>query len=178
MKSRRVINETHADYEKLIYHTVSRFIARFGGDFEEYCEEANIAYCTAYNAWRPEKGYRFSTFLVTCIRNRLKKLRDVKARERSRPMLSLDYRADPRSESLAALIPDRLPRYNIEDLEDDARTVVNLILSTPADLADAISECGSRKNDWRLFLSGYLEGLGWSRDRVADTFGQLTEAFS
>lgn len=176
MKSKVVIAETYADYEKLIYATVKRFMDRYGGDFQEMLCEANYAFMKAFYAWDAGRA-KFSTLLVWCIWNALKTLRNNKIKDETRCPVHIDAENDD-GKSLAGNLQDVTFEYNFENLTSDARDVMNLILNAPDDLFDAVIAKGGQPRNWRSTLREYLEDMGWTRRRIMQSFIELRSAVS
>lgn len=165
------IGETYIEVEKLIYHTVNKFVARFGGDTEEYVAEANLVYMRVYEAYDPAKG-AFSTLLVTSINNRLMDM-SQSAYRKSKVHSSIDeHEIQP---------VDRHHDFRIgeflEDLTADARMVVDLVLHD-SPVSDAAAGKGGEIRNWQSSIREYLRGLGWSARKIGSVFSEVSAALA
>lgn len=174
--AKRVIEETYADYEKLVYHTVHRFVGKFGGDFDEYISEANLTFMNAFEKFDRGRGYKFSTYLVTAINNKLRSLRRADSNHAGR-YNSLDVADDNGVSRAANVVYSGDSGYGFDDLAKDARTVLDLVLRAPAELRAATAFDGSAK-EWKKALRGFLKFRGWDGERMDAAFEEIGEALA
>lgn len=74
--------------------------------------------------------------------------------------------------------PDRVTNGFLSmwaDLSDDARVIVSLVLDTPAGLARIIRDEGWSRFAFRSVIRSYLNGRGWSYDRITRTYLEIQE---
>lgn len=181
---KRPIDETYEDVEKLIYHTVWGFISSHGGDFDELCSIANQVFMDVYNGgWQPDKGTTFTGFLALCITRRLQ---DNYWNEKRHQMASLDYSNECSyddgtfgSVSSAGEVEDYRcsTKFNFsdftEEMSEDAKTVVKLVLETPAELTEVAMGKGGDPRNWRSTIRDFLCSIGWSYERVSKSFNEV-----
>ena len=178
MKSQVATAETYGEVERLVYHTVNRFIYRYGGDFEEYVGEANIIFMKCVAGFRP-KCAKFSTYLVNAIWNRLVTCRNAAHKEQALRIVSLDDSAMTHSGTTAGEVEDyRTGRYDFSDLTYDAQTVISLVYDAPAEIQAALTLEGRNPQTWRESICDYLHGLGWDGLRIADSLMEVREALA
>jgi len=158
--------ETYVDVEKLIYRICHNFQDRFGGDFEEHVSTANEAYMDAYATFDPAKG-KFTTLLWTCVWRRLMDVSMTEARRQK----TLTYNSELVESA------DR-PGFDLgtftRELSDDAKTVVNLLMDMPGELAEMVG-C-SRGVKIRKMLRKFLDDNWWTAKRISGSFKEIREA--
>ena len=184
MKAPAVVSEIYGDYEKLVYHTVHGFVRKYGGDTEEMISEANLIFLNAVDKFDHERGTKFSTYLVRSIHNRLYNVRKAELAHARR------YNSENGDLPMAATIPARPDSgfYGLHDLTEDAKTVLGLIIDTPAEILAAVSPLpelsGGRLpykakiNRWRTALRGYLLWRDWAAERIDESFGEIEGALA
>lgn len=175
MKAEAVVTEVYLDVEKLIYKTVSRFIARHGGDFEEYVAEANVVFLNCYRLHDPARGM-FSTLLVTAINNRLINFGKNELRYNNRyGSNTIDASTEDRMCVAAGdIADDSSGGYDFGDLGNDARTVLRLVLTASGEFRDAIIGSGKGAKDWRKSLKKYLLiEMGFSTEDISNVFTEI-----
>lgn len=159
--------ETFADMERLIYYTVHEFVRKYGGQFEHWIEYAGIAFMTAYHKYDPSLGMTFASYVRFVLWHHLLDVRRRAARYHARDS------QEPLDELHAPPVFDRISF--LDELSRDARKVVNLILATPPGLS---KEIGSVKKPWmiRSVLRRHLRALGWTTERIAESFSEIRRA--
>jgi RNA polymerase sigma factor (sigma-70 family) len=188
---KRTAEETYEDVRKLICHTVWRIVKKCGGDFDEYMSEANEVFLTAYADF--DGSCPFSNWLVQMITYRLLDVVRDRCHEQSRcrpapndsvgriPVWSLSADADSGVNPVEN-VPDARPTWRIgellEELGDDARTVVQLVVETPAELDAIVKAKGDQPRNYRSSIRNYLAELGWTAVRVAESFAEVRRALA
>jgi len=122
------MDAAYTEVEKMLFSLSWRYHQLYGIEFDECMSECNWAFVKALN-WRydPSKGTKFSSQVHTIANWRLRSL--VRERTRAVPLLEIN------EETAGFAREDRSPCMEILDgLSEDARVIVALLLSTPADL--------------------------------------------
>lgn len=164
------------EHTPLLINRVNSWHDTTGVGQDELWHEAHTAFACAVRSFDATKGSKFSTYLYRCVENQMayavKKWNKVAA-----PMIVQD--ADGNEVNPADLQPapqDRewMLRDEVDSLSDDAKTVVELLLDTPAELATILSENSNAPKLQRGSLKRYLqEQHGWSLTKVWDTFREI-----
>lgn len=177
------ISDTYEDVEKLIWHTCHRFARRYGGDVEEMVGETHIVYMKAYESWRPNSGTKFSGYLTVCIWRRLIGFRNHRLRRKPIQAVSLDA-PQPNGRTMAMQVADhRRPTTNvirdlINDLSEDAAAVVQLVVDAPCDVAAIAEGKGGTPRNWSSTVRHHLRRLGWTPNRITETFEEIAGALT
>lgn len=169
------VEETYDDVERLIYFICHKFRTKYGGDFHEMVSEANLVFMKVYDGgWQPDKGTAFSSFLSTCI---YRKLLDCHKRKvlGNRVCWGVSINTDPEDGcGMAGNIPARVERtFDKDRFSNDAKVVIDLVLETPADLAEIVFYKGGTTRDWRGAIRKRLRSLGWASERITSTFAEI-----
>lgn len=183
---KRTAAETYEDVRKLICHVTWRIVRKYGGDFDEYLSEANEVFLAAYADF--DGSCPFSNWLSQCITHRLLDCVRDRCRESSRrrpapndsvgriPVWNLSDNGDQHANPVDS-VPDVRSTWRIgellEGLGDDARTVVKLVVETPAKLDSIIRAKGDQPRNYRSSIRNYLTELGWTAMRVAESFAEV-----
>jgi DNA-directed RNA polymerase specialized sigma24 family protein len=157
------VNETFADMEKLIYHTIHQFIKRYGGSFDEMAELIGPMFMTAYTHYDKRKG-KFTTCLRWVI---WKQLLDYKRNEIKRTRAVVYTELDPEQHQAPRM-------FNVtefmDELSDDAKTVVRMVFDTPWAFYD------QDPKRIRFVLRLVLGQLEWSPARISRSFQDVRRA--
>lgn len=168
----RPIEETYASVQKLIYKVAGDFHRRFGGDFDDLVGEANVAFMKVYEAFDPSRG-AFTTLLQHSIVNRLY---DVAAMKRRRPAVRLEAVAAESGIPVADWVAAPAETWDelaYQELSEDARTVLKIVVGAPAELRALAKAKGGHAKNWRHALKGYLADMGWTANQVAKSFEEI-----
>lgn len=153
--------ETYENVENLLNHFVWKFVAKYGGDFDELKSEANVAYMRAYHSFKNGEGCKFSSYVGTCVYRHLLDLSSKKMRgPRLRSLTDKEgYQRD--------VADDVNDCSYLEELSADARQLVKLVIDTPEDLKEAIVGKGGQPRNYRSAIKMYAYSyLKWEWDRV------------
>jgi RNA polymerase sigma factor (sigma-70 family) len=169
----RAAEETYEDVKRMVYQMAWRCHYQTGIDWDECVSAGNLAFARAYRRWRPDGGSKFSTYCCTAIQNTLLNLRsDKRSQSREHTGQDLAVESIPQGKS-------RLSRI-MNELGDDARTVVELIAFSPAELSrlttmrdDKVPSGNTRRTKCRKLLWDHLRGMGWSMARTLDCFCEI-----
>lgn len=187
---RATAEDTYDEVRDLIYHTVWGIVRKHGGDFDDFLSEANEVFLTSYanfdgscpftNWLRQNIVYR----LIDCVRGRC----NERSRLRPEPNDSVDgvpvwsLSGTERSDSAVDSVPDTHSTWRItellEELGDDARTVISLVVETPSELNSIIQAKGDQPRNYRSSIRQYLAELGWTAARVAESFNEIRHALA
>ena len=166
----RPIDETYEDVKRLISKVCNDFLRRNGGDFEELVSTANEVYMDAHRTWVPGSA-PFTHYLCICIYRRL--LGDRK-KARRLPVVSL---TEP--EGGQVQVEDHHKEFKlaafVEELSDEAKQIVLLVFSPPAELDAMIDRKGGKALHYSSTIKEYLRGSGWSREAIRDAWKEVQE---
>jgi hypothetical protein len=173
--SERPISETFKDVERLMYDVAIRFHAKYGGEFSDWISEGHEIFMKAYGRYDYAKGpfdKWFSFFLNKLFMERVRRLAMRDARIHRVPNVNLDE-----------YIPQSKKSFNVgaflRDLSNDGKTLAMLVLDTPADIKLTILEYNRNVSLRDKILNGireFLTDLGWSEDRIYDSYDEVSEA--
>lgn len=160
---------TFADVQDLIYHTLHRFKARHGGEWDDLLSDAHELFFIAYN--RHDGRSSFQTYVVWVIWKGLLEYvrRNAKHYSRCDCADALDEHVMRRTSEFS------IPEF-AADLSRDAKLVLCLTLDQPF-LQSAVP--GTPKispGRFRTALRKYLLSKGWTGSRVTAAFDEMTEA--
>jgi len=162
---------TYEDVEQML-HKLAHRSGIF--DHEEAYQEACLAFCEAYDSYDPSQS-RFTTWCYWQARTALLEKRIGEARHSSIAVCSLKAVEQATSKGFdAGRHPAPLASL-LEDLRGDARIVVEIILSGPEDILNALTECSSMQQRCGV-LRTYLRGLGWTLARITESFSEIRDA--
>jgi RNA polymerase sigma factor (sigma-70 family) len=188
---RRNAEETYLEVENLIRREVWRICKKWGGDFDELMSEANIAFLDAYDSF--DGSSSFATWTrqivwykcVDLIRGRLTE----QARYASNPgdetvgRIPCRVNGDATHDRMLIEIPDRphstwKVQEMLEELTEDARIVVKLVVETPAELEAIARAKGGQPRNLRSSIRSYLAEAGWTAARIAESFNEVRQVLS
>ena len=158
--------ECYKDVKQLIFRVVDRFHTRYGGELQEYLSIGNLAFVEAFHTFDSTKSI-FTTWVYNKVYNALgdhyrKELRRQRGDTRTEVKSSKTYEMDTLFELTA-------------DLDNDARSILQLIFETPQDLYHLICDDGGDNKKVKHIIAGYLKSNGWTRQRVAKSYNQITQ---
>lgn len=172
------IAETYDDVQGLIYQTVGNFHRSHGGDFEEMVCVANMVFMDVYAKFDSARGC-LTTVLKTSITRRLIDHMVIGGR-RSKRTSSLDVTDEITGKTKAALVEARSEVSfsavdYIKQMSSDAAAVLKLVLDAPAEVLQVVEARKETAAGWRKAIKTYLEGVGWSASRIAESFSEIGE---
>jgi hypothetical protein len=66
----------------------------------------------------------------------------------------------------------------IEELSSDGKMIISLIFDTPAELASEIAQKGGHARNIRRTVKSYLREIGWTYNRIAESFEEIGAVLS
>jgi len=157
--------ETYADVERMICGICWWFVDKFGGEFDDYLSEANVAYMQAHETYDPKRSH-FTTWLWWTVRYAL--LNFVRAERTRMERFALG------SDSMEKM--EAPPRFDVDrfagELSADAADVLRLTLDCPHELLACLGLPEVDRGD----VCRCLRDAKWSVARVAESFGEIREA--
>jgi len=170
---RDALTETFSDVQNLINKTCWDFYKRYGGDFEEWQAEANLAFVQIHSTHKKHKG-QFSTWLRFCIWKSL--LSHARRLYKQLPRMSLDLEEDEQN-LLEALEEEKRPFSSLElmdGLQEDTKTLIRLIWNPTKELKEAKMKNGPSPCHMKAVLKKYLHDIGWSGKRIKESFEEIS----
>lgn len=154
------INETFRDTERLVYHTIHRFIRTYGGEFEDLMELVGPTFMRAYDGYDRHKS-KFSARLSFLLWKEFLEQRRKSYRKKNQ--LVVYGELDPE----AYQAPTQFDRFTfLDSLSEDARLVVLTVFDTPWQFEP-------EPKTIRFILCEYLKGLSWNRQRITESFQEI-----
>lgn len=165
----QLAQESYEDVELLVWSVVHKFHRQYGdlyGTREELFSEGCLGYALAYQSYDPSKG-SFPTYVRNMANYKLLELvrTETKRRVRFNTTSDVELVDQPRSFSLTDFL---------DEISEDARAIVGLVLDTPGDLLRVTREDSHR--DVKHTLRQYLDGMGWETSRVETAFSEIATA--
>lgn len=163
--------ETYRDMRRLLYYLCHRFKLKYGGDFEELLSEAHEHYVTAYATFDPKKGefQKRISFFVWARLLETKRKQAVQVRR-------YPHEQNPDLCQVGERRRHFNPRRFANELSQDAGEVVRLALFPPLDILVSASEKRPKKT--AKVIMEYLKDIGWSLERIRESFAEIREALS
>jgi hypothetical protein len=154
----------------LIDRVVDRFCAHYQErDREETRSAANLHYVVAIQKWDPESASvsREVAVASTIWHRLLDTLRTRARRDARHPRVSTEVLDD------LAIAERRTVGDLMESASADARTICDLALDPPEQVAAAASRWGGQPRNYRRAIREYLAAIGWGRARVRETIREM-----
>jgi DNA-directed RNA polymerase specialized sigma24 family protein len=162
-------NETWADVEKLVYHTIHRFIRTHGGEFADCLGVAHTTYMKAYDNFDGRAS--FSAWIATKIWYGL--LDDLRRRTRTASREVMD---DTDLTTYAA--PEGQGVFDLEaflsELSEDGALITKLILDLPPEIQREADLFGGSHESTRAAVRYHLRSIGWAKKRVSESFEEIS----
>jgi hypothetical protein len=166
--------DTYKDVDDLVGRFVWDFHLNTGIELEECRSEGLEGYVEAYHSYQPGRG-EFTTWVGVKVRSRLLDL----ARRLRREGRRLKGAVDAAEVAVAKAVPDfRLDEF-VEELSEDARTVVSMVFDTPIDVKVVMYRLGGDQDTpqtYRGAIREVLRDLGWTRKRIKESFQEIRRA--
>ncbi len=162
-------SEAYTLTRNLVYRVCSSFYRTHGGDWREIVSFANEIWIRSWRTWEPHRGgfakraaYKIQAGLHGKFLRPHKRDLQIFAR--------VNQEENQMTADNAALDLNEIhtPSLPLNDLSDDANTVVRLALDNNIN--------GPSKR--RSFMVRALLELGWTGARILESFGEITEALS
>lgn len=167
MLAEQAVTETYEDVEKTIFDLCWKFSKSQGGDFDDYRSVANEAFMLAYHSYDGYRRVKFNTYVYQCVRNALCDEYTKNKQHRERFLCSEKIDNNPATKSHFDL------EYFLSELPEDAKTVVGIIMGTPSELLSIMLNDDYR---FRQGLRGVLSNMGWTTNRITESFIEIREA--
>lgn len=170
--------ETYFDVSDMLDATTKKFMRRFNrfpDQYEELRADANTYYLEAYRSFRSDGGLSFRRWVFKRVwfglLDSIRKEAFRAARLKKNPLP--DENELPTHQQKFSLLE------LLDELSEDARTIVELVLDPPLDVRLHV-ECRRQKKTTRnnvvASFREYLRDLGWSARRIADSFDEISAA--
>ena len=162
------VAEAFLDVELLIHSTVNAFQEMYGGNTDDLFGEATLHFLKAYTSYNPK--YSFSTWVrfkvwKGLLESKINECRRIASIRRRYDQFKDRFKYRSKEAHMEPVDPSTNPIQNIlEAISSDAKTVVRLVLTTPMNIK-------TKKSLWN-----YLNGIGWSANRIAASFTEITNA--
>ena len=174
MSSCGPMETVYSEVEHLITHICNVFRSKHGGDPEDLLSTATQVFVDVYKSWRDGEA-PFTSFLSTCIYRRL--LDEKRKNLRIKP-IRINQGASKYGDMKQPFeIEDTSRTFNfsdfIEEMTDDAKMVVKLVLETPPEIAEIIEGKGGHPKNVRSTIRQYLIELNWTYTRINESFSEI-----
>jgi len=149
--------------EKMIDRICWGFYQRYGGDLDEMKSAANEAFLEARHRYDLDKG-AFTTYVWHWVRGYLLKQNNARMKWISR-MKQID------SVEASDELNSRSSFVHLLDLSEDADTVIRILFNVME--LKGFQEAGNVRTWIRVQL---VQRLGWTAERIKESFGEIREA--
>lgn len=168
--ARDIRAEVYTDLQHLIHSLVGKFCARYGTDFDDYLSLAHLTFLKCFAKFDPSQS-SFTTFIHWKIWYRMMEQRRTDARTYrvSKIASDVDVEMIPRKGSPFSFVD------LIDELSEDSRMVVQLVFGRDVQLA-LQSRNANGPHTARSAIREVLEDLGWTRQRIVETFDEIAAA--
>jgi RNA polymerase sigma factor (sigma-70 family) len=169
------VEETYSDVKKLVGDQVSKFTRRYKTDWDETCQAAGLGYAKAYQSYDPERA-AFNTWVVEKVWNAmLDQLRKECLQTKRRRLRDPDV--DPDAVWREGKTFDLFEF--LEDLSEDAKTVVFLATEIPPPLKKILADReNTNPRTVKAAVKKLLLDAGWTASRVTESFSEIRSALS
>ncbi len=157
-----------------MYNVAKKFYGKYGGEWTDWVSEGHEIFMKAYQRYDYTKGpfdRWFNFFLNRLFTERVRRLAMKQARLARVYVEDIDgLQKKSRSFNCMAFL---------RDLSDDARTVAMLVLDTPNDVKLCMLEYHRnipKRDKFLNSINEFLTDLGWSSDRIHDSYDEVSEA--
>lgn len=163
----------YKECEPLLTKLARAAIRRYRLDEHDAMSSAQLSFVNACQSYRQSPGGTFQGWLVYCVRNDLQTIARHKAYRAARvkqyPLNDTDINNTyARSTPFLDLL---------DELPDDARTVVRLALDLPASVFKEAKRQGARPRNVRQALRMHLRfSLRWGEVRIRNAFKEIQRA--
>lgn len=154
------VTQTYYDVQNMLYDIAHKFLRKYGGDFEELVSQANLYFMTAYNSFSSKKS-NFTTWCYFIVWKGLLNERQKEIKTNYIPCDTNGYDED------GCFIDF------IDELSEDSKIIVGLILDTPNDLKILIERKGGTLPKVKTVIREHLNELGWSMKRITESFSEI-----
>lgn len=168
-----VMTETFTDLQDMIMDIVHRFCRRYRMDFEEVKSLAHEAFVECFGGgYNPKRG-AFSTYVYQKV---VSKIYEAHRTMMRRHILGKIVNQNP------IFLEDNRMKNDLrfidwmQDLPEDARTVAKLTLDGPKEIVWAFLVHPHHPEKIRNTVQEYLEDIGWTAERISESFYELAEA--
>lgn len=169
VSNRKAAAMTYEEVKPLIMKLVHRFSKARGLAFDDVMAEANFEFMTAYCLYKPDRGAFLSWVRHVVSTGLLSNARRVAIKEDRLPV----ERGNELGLNEAECRPRSRMELLLEDLSDDAKTVVELMFDNNPKV-----KANGWKDRIKQTVSSTLEGLGWGLDRITESFQEVKETLS
>lgn len=165
-------NRTLEKVFPLICQAAIDFFLAHGGDLEELKSEAVQLFFSGYESYQFDRSHKFSTWIYTTVFRGLLGAR--------RKLINRQRLLGTQVDVTTTAIPNKdASNFNVDSfvnqLTEDARYLVRTVIDCPDELRKRFLP-RDHKKAMRKRVREYLFDRGWSPDRVASTFQEISEA--
>lgn len=168
---RDIVEETYRDVDEKIEKIVWRFIHRHGGNFDELKAEANYAFVRGmYEFPHNKKRSTFNTWLYHIVSTALGDNLRLNYRPPALPIE--DFKNSAKAQTSFS------PAELLDEISNDACTIISLFLDTPAEIYKDALLNGKHHRHLKASLKRHLIQLGWTMKRISDSFEEIRYALT
>jgi RNA polymerase sigma factor (sigma-70 family) len=169
--------ELFEKYKRLVNFVAWKFVRNHGGDFEETQADSYMYYVEAVREYdgRVPLHSHISFWVWTRLLDKWRT--EATRKNRVGPFFRSDL-----PQWLEETVIDRSWRqeWSLEEflatLTEDAKTVVKLCLETPEELRQIAEDKGGSPRNYRSTVKQWLESVGWSYERIRESFEEIKTA--
>jgi len=160
------MEECWRDVMNIIFKQAHKFNRLYGYDFDELVCVGNLAVMQAYDTHKKEFA-SFITWAHICVNNAMLQYRNMENKSQQCKMELMNRESHHHNVSSSPLID------LLDELDDDGKTIVQLILNTSSDLQNLLASTGGSIRHIKKNVVKYLINLGWGRARIKRSFKKI-----
>lgn len=165
--------ETYSDLKGMIFGLAHHYSKPFPQERDEAISQAHLAFLESFADFNRSRS-QFGTFVNMRIRSKLLEWQRTLMRRRILGnIVDNEMDAYQSSPSFTTRMID-----TIDELSEDAKEVLRLTLDSPRDVIHAIYERGDYHNPrfYKAAIIETLKDLGWTAERIFESFTEIREA--
>lgn len=173
--------ETYALVKNLIFDQVYKFHRQFGGDFDDLVGEAHEAFLITHSEYitgHASSGRAYRDNYATEIRRSVWYCLFDAMRLRTRRQAAAPFCYIAEGQDFAAHEHEFKYEQWIEDLSDDARFTVKLMLDPPEEIEAVAMVKGGQPRNYRSTVRDWLQQHGWNSERISRVFNEVKVALA
>jgi len=163
--TKRRLAELYETQKPLLKKLVFKFIARYGGDFEELMTEANWQFLSAVHKFKRRRG-RLARYISTRVWGGMLEMRRSKARQSKKKIVSIN-------DATPAVYRQSRFVDLWDELSADARIIVSEVLKPDLDLDLMVASREGMRIVQRALCEYHAD---WHPDRLYEAFENIEQA--
>lgn len=175
---KEILTETFKDMEGLIVDAAWKFWRTYGGDIDDLIAQSNLIFIDAFDTYDSSKGAKLTTWVTLKVKyGLLSYMRGGNVYGTTHVSIDDDF---------ADTYPESNKNFSVmemlDDLEQDARIVLQLFLETPREILSSILNNSKRVDSTQAAIRNRLQNrlrqMEWTTCRIKTAFEQIKSVTS